>query len=96
MKRKNIIIILLVLWIVSMIVMAFVVYDYIDNKRYRLRSEIREEVKSLFEGQTSGRPCVPKDAGFFDVIYSGSSVRNYKKVDIPKPSKTNLLLLTQR
>lgn len=32
MKRKNIIIILLVLWIVSMIVMAFVVYDYIDNK----------------------------------------------------------------
>ena len=90
MKRKNIIIILLVLWIVSMIVMAFVVYDYIDNKRYRLRSEIREEVKSLFEGQTSGRPCVQKDAGFFDVIYSGRSVRNYKKVNIPKPSKDKL------
>ena len=90
MKRKNIIIILLVLWIVSMIVMAFVVYDYIDNKRYRLRSEIREEVKSLFEGQLSGNDVITNADGFFDAVYSGGAVSRYKKIDIPKPSKSKL------
>lgn len=78
MKRKNIIIILWILWIVSMISMVFGVYYYIDNKRIRLRSEIRENVESIFEGQSSGDMFVSNDDGFFDVAYSGSPVRHYK------------------
>ena len=61
MKRKNIIIILWILWIVSMISMVFGVYYYIDNKRIRLRSEIREIVESIFEGQSSGDMFVSND-----------------------------------
>lgn len=91
MKRKNIIIILWILWIISMISMVFGVYYYIDNKRIRLRSEIRENVESIFEGQSSGDMFVSNDDGFFDVAYSGSPVRHYKKVAIPsKPSKGGL------
>ena len=91
MKRINIIIILWILWIVSMISMVFGVYYYIDNKRIRLRSEIRENVESIFEGQSSGDMFVSNDDGFFDVAYSGSLVRHYKKVAIPsKPSKGGL------
>lgn len=91
MKRKNLIIILWILWIVSMIGMFFGVYYYINNKRIRLRSEIRENVESIFEGQSSGGMFVSNDDGFFDVAYSGSPVRHYKKVAIPsKPSKGGL------
>ena len=88
MKRKNIIIVLWILWIVSMIGMVFGVYYYINNKRIRLRSEIRENVESIFEGQSNGDMFVSNDDGFYDVAYSGSPVRHYKKVAIPsKPSK---------
>ena len=91
MKRKNIIIILWILWIVSIISMVFGVYYYIDNKRIRLRSEIRENVESIFEGQSNGDMSVTNADGFFDVAYSGSPVRHYKKVTIPsKPSKSGL------
>lgn len=89
MKRKNIIIILLVLWIICIIGMVFGVYRYIDNKRNRLRSEIRENVESVFEGHESGNldlMVLNKD-GFFDAVCSGGPVRHYKKIDIPKPSK---------
>ena len=91
MKRKNIIIVLWILWIVSMIGMVFGVYYYINNKRIRLRSEIRENVESIFEGQSNGDMFVSNDDGFFDVAYSDSPVRHYKKVAIPsKPSKGGL------
>lgn len=91
MKRKNIIIILWILWIVFMIGMVFGVYYYINNKRIRLCSEIRENVESIFEGQSNGDMFVSNDDGFFDVAYSGSPVRHYKKVAIPsKPSKGGL------
>lgn len=33
-----------------MIGIVFSVYDYINNKRIRLRSEIRENVEAVFEG----------------------------------------------
>lgn len=91
MKRKNIIIVLWILWIVSMIGMVFGVYYYINNKRIRLRSEIRENVVSIFEGQSNGDMFVSNNDGFFDVAYSDSPVRHYKKVAIPsKPSKGGL------
>lgn len=91
MKRKNIIIVLWILWIVSMIGMVFGVYYYINNKRIRLRIEIRENVESIFEGQSNGDMFVSNDDGFFDVAYSDSPVRHYKKVAIPsKPSKGGL------
>ena len=88
MKRKNIIIVLWILWIVSMIGMVFGVYYYINNKRSRLRSEIRENIFKIFEGQSSGGMFVSNDNGFFDVEYSDSLVCYYKKVVIPsKPAK---------
>ena len=87
MKRKNIIIILWILWIVFVIGMVFGVYYYINNKRIRLRSEIRENVESIFEGQSNGDMFVSNDDGFFDVAYSGSPVRHYKKVAIPSDWK---------
>ena len=91
MKRKNIIIILWILWVVIMIGMVFGVYYYINNKRIKLRSEIRENIESIFEGQSSGDMFVSNNDGFFDVAYSGSPVRHYKKVAIPpKPSKGGL------
>lgn len=91
MKRKNFIISLWILWIVSMIGMVFGVYYYINKKRIRLRSEIRENVESIFEGQSSGDIFLSNNDGFFDVAYSGSPIRHYKKVAIPsKPSKGGL------
>ena len=90
--KKNIIIILWLLWIVSMIGMVFGVYSYIDHKRVGLRSEIRENIKKAFEGQSSGGMFVSNKDGFFDVAYSGSPVRHYKKVIIPsKPAKDDFL-----
>lgn len=91
MKRKNVIIILWLLWLVSIMGMIFSVYSFIDHKRVRLRSEIRENIENLFEGQSSGDMFVSNDDGFFDVAYSGSPVRHYKKVAIPsKPTKGGL------
>jgi len=88
MKRKNIIKILWLLWIVSIIGMVFGVYIYIEHKRARLRSEIRENIEKIFEGQSSGDLLVSNYDGFFDVEYSGRPVRHYKKIAIPlKPSK---------
>ena len=96
MKRKNIIIVLWILWIVSMIGMVFGVYYYINNKRIRLRSEIRENVESIFEAQSNGDMFVSNDDGFYDVAYSGSPVRHYKKVAIPsKPSKGGVAAINQ-
>lgn len=88
MKRKNIIIVLWILWIVSMTGMVFGVYYYINNKRIRLRSEIRNNIESIFEGQFDEDRSVSNQDGLFDVAYSGRPVRHYKKVAIPsKPSK---------
>ena len=71
--------------------MVFGVYSFIDHKRVRLRSEIRENIENLFEGQSSGDMFVSNDDGFFDVAYSGSPVRHFKKVAIPsKPTKGGL------
>lgn len=88
MKRQNLIIILWLLWLVSIMGMIFSVYSFIDHKRVRLREEIRVNIENLFEGQSSGGMFVSNDDGFFDVAYSGSPVRHYKKVAIPsKPTK---------
>ena len=71
--------------------MVLGVYHYIDNKRVRLRSEIREDIEKVFEGQSSGGMFVNNDDGFFDESFSGNPVRHYKKVSIPsKPEKGNM------
>ena len=68
--------------------MAFCVNSYIDRKRVKLRSELRENIESLFEGQSSGSVFVTNDDGFFDEAFSGFPVRHYKKIAIPsRPSK---------
>lgn len=91
MKRSHIIAMLWAIWICSTIGMVFGVYSYIDAKRVKLRSEIRENIEKAFEGQSSGGMFVSNDDGFFDVAYSGSPVRHYKKVSIPsKPAKGGL------
>lgn len=92
MKRKFIITILWLLWIASMIGMVFGVDSYIDSKRVKLRSRIRHAVESIFEGQSGEGVFVSMQDGFFDVDYSGSPVRHYKKVAIPsKPRNEGLL-----
>lgn len=88
MKRKYIIIILWLLWIVSIIIMVVGVYSYIDQKRDRLHSEIRQNIIDIFDGQEDGKMFITNDDGFFDVLYNNSPVRHYKKVAIPsKPPK---------
>ena len=88
MKRIHVIALLWAIWICSIIGMVFGVYYYIDNKRVRLRSEIRENIEKVFEGQSSGGVFVNNDDGFFDESFSGNPVRHYKKVSIPsKPEK---------
>lgn len=88
MKRRNIIIILWLLWFVSIIIMVVGVYIYIEKKRDRLHSEIRMNIIDIFEGQDDGKMSITNGDGFFDVVYNGSPVRHYKKVTIPsKPSK---------
>ena len=69
--------------------MVFGVYTYIDNKRARLRSEIREKIENLFEGQSVGT-YNRSESGFYDVDYSDKPIRHYKKVAIPsKPAANN-------
>ncbi len=90
MKRKNIILILLGVWLCLLIAMVLCVNFYVDKKRIRLRSELRENIESLFEGQSSGGTFVTNDDGFFDEAFSGYPVRHYKKIAIPsKPIKSD-------
>ena len=91
MKRSHIIAMLWAIWICSIIGMVFGVYTYIDNKRARLRSEIREKIENLFEGQDVGTDY-RSESGFYDVDYSDKPIRHYKKVAIPpKPAANNEL-----
>lgn len=88
MKRKNILLILWGLWFCLLVLMVFCVNFYIDKKRIKLRSELRENIERLFEGQSSGNVFVTDDDGLFDEAFSGSPVRHYKKIAIPsRPSK---------
>ena len=56
--RRESTIILLVLWVCSLIEIKLSVDHYIERKKTRLRSEIRENIDSLFEGQSSADPLV--------------------------------------
>lgn len=96
MKRKNILIILWILWIASMIGMAFGVCSYIDKKRTKLSLEIRDELLSIFEGQSDGDAIITIGDGFFDANYSGSPVRHYKKVPIFNGGKYSSKFLSSR
>lgn len=78
-------------WLCLLIAMVLCVNFYIDKKRVRLRLELRENIESLFEGQSSGGTFVTNDDGFFDEAFSGYPVRHYKKIAIPsRPTKGNL------
>lgn len=88
MKRKKILFSLWGLWFCLLIAMVFCVNFYIDKKRIKLRSELIENIESLFDGQSSGSVFVTNDDGFFDEAFSGFPVRHYKKIAIPsRPSK---------
>ena len=60
MKRSHIIAMLWAIWICSIIGMVFGVYSYIDAKRVKLRSEIRENIEKAFEdlGISDGNNCI--------------------------------------
>lgn len=92
MKRSHIIMLLWGLWLFSLIGAYFGIEHYIDSKRIKLRSEIRENIENIFEGQSSGGMFISNNDGFFDVAYSGSPVRHYKKVAIPSKPGGNLAI----
>lgn len=90
MKLSHVIAMLWALWTCSIIGMVFGVYSYIDNKRAKLRSEIRENIENLFEGQDIGT-YNRSESGFYDVEFSDKPIRHYKKVAFPsKPAKEGL------
>ena len=91
MKRKNILLTLWSLWFFLLIALSFCVNSYIDKKRTKLRSELRENIGNLFEGQSNGDFFITNDDGLFDEAFSGSPVKHYKKIVIPsRPSKGGL------
>ena len=65
MKRTHIIRNLLVIWLLSMVAILFGVNKFIDNKIIELRSEIRDNLDALFEGESSGDMFVGNDDGWF-------------------------------
>lgn len=91
MRRSYVISILWCLFLCSLIGMAFLVNKYINDKRGRLRTEIRNNIEKLFDGQSGGDGVVGNDDGFFDEVYSGSPVRHYKNIPIPKKPSTSPL-----
>lgn len=79
MKRKTIINLTIVVYIVAMIVMFFGVQKYVQSKDKRLRNEIHEKISEIFAHQDQ----------FVDVAYSGYKVGS-EKIDIPeKPEATS-------
>lgn len=88
MKKKNIIISLCFLWGISVMVVFFAVYKYIDKKKTTLRCELRDNITGLFQGQNSDGPSVGNNDGFFFTESRNYPVRHYKKVPIPaRPDK---------
>lgn len=68
-----------------MVTILFGVNKFIDNKKIELRSEIRDNLEALFEGESSGGVFVGNDDGWFFSDFSYNPVRHYKKAT--KPSK---------
>ncbi len=89
MRRKNIIITLWILWIASIIAIFFCVYKYIDQKKISLRRELRDNIATLFQGQSNGDAFVGNDDGLFYTEYSNYPVRHYKKVSKPSRPKSD-------
>ena len=89
MKRINIIRILWVLWIASIITIFFGVFKYIDQKKISLRSELRDNIQGLFQGQSGGDAFVGNDDGFFYTDYNNYPVRHYKKISKPSRPKSD-------
>lgn len=85
MKRTQIISLLLVIWLLSMVAILFGVNKFIDNKIIDLRSEIRDNLETLFEGESSGGALVSNNDGWFFSDFSYNPVRHYKKAT--KPAK---------
>ena len=56
MKKKDITISLCFLWGISIMVVFYAVYKYIDKKETTLRCELRDNITSLFQGQNSDGP----------------------------------------
>lgn len=88
MKKKDITISLCFLWGISIMVVFYAVYKYIDKKETTLRCELRDNITSLFQGQNSDGPSVGNNDGFFFTEFRNYPVRHYKKVPIPaRPDK---------
>ncbi len=90
MKRSTIIVILFIVWIASSIAAVVFIYKYIETKDARLKNEIRSNIRAIFEGrQDRGNGFVGFDDGIFDVSFSYSPVKNFKKGTIPpRPNKS--------
>lgn len=90
MKKSTLILILFIAWIASSIVAVVFINKYIEAKDARLKNEIRSNVEAIFEGrQDRGNGLVGFDDGIFDVSFSYSPVKNFKKGTIPpRPQKS--------
>ena len=73
MKRKLVIPITFIVYLIAMIVMFFGVQKYIKNKDNRLRVEIHDKIDDIFAHQEQ----------FVDIAYSGYNV-GYEKIGIPR------------
>lgn len=73
MKRKLVIPITFIVYLIAMIVMFFGVQEYIKNKDNRLRVEIHDKIDDIFAHQEQ----------FVDIAYSGYNV-GYEKIGIPR------------
>lgn len=87
-EKITLIWILVILWIAASIGAILIVNKYIEEKDYRLRREIRNNIEVLFENQSDGNANITFDFGLFDSPMNGGRVRNFKRAEIPpKPNK---------
>lgn len=94
MKKRNIIILcLILLWLACSIGAVLLINNYIEEKEERLRSEIRESIRKIFEGQSSGSFFVTFNDGFFDTQMHNGRVKNFQRASFPpKPNKKDFTI----
>jgi hypothetical protein len=80
-----------------MVTILFGVNKFIDNKKIELRSEIRDNLEALFEGESSGGVFVGNDDGWFFSDFSYNPVRHYKKATKPsKPDTKSIAIMDSK
>lgn len=87
MKRSKIIWLLITIWLFVSVGAIILINKHIETKDRRLRSEIRDGISQIFEGQEDGNKMITFDDGFFDSPMNGGQVKNFTKVAVPPMPK---------